>query len=269
MVGRAKGNFHIGLLFSLVGHALLFYVMLFMAVPRFSSLGTPVVYSISLEGGRTLGGISQVPKPGADKLIAPPKSASPPAPKSAKKEPAAGKTEQAAVSLVEKKTPDQSKTQDKKSGDKTEEKGKKEAAPSKAPPAPDIHQQYQQAMQRYLGESSDGGGKGFGAARLGGKGMGGGVLRPPEFFQYRDLLKNHIKHGWRWYDKSAALTAWVYFKLKPDGAIDNVTLAQSSGNREYDDSVVRAVYKANPAPPPPQNVYEYFEEVRIEFEPGE
>jgi len=275
LVGRATNDFQVGLFFSLLGHGMLFYSLLFLVTPRFSNLGAPVVYSVTLEGGKTLGGISQVPLTDKKTLIAPPKNVSVPPEKGTEKK--AGKEkaeldkkEGAQVSLAEKK--EETKPAEKK-GETKPEQGKKEGAKdgqkNKPLTAGEINKQYQQAMQRYLGESADAGGKGFGAARLGGSGMGGGVLRPPEFFRYRDLLKNHIKKGWRWYDTTAQLTAWVYFELRPDGTIDNVSLAQSSGNREYDESVLRAVYKASPAPPPPESVYQFFEKVRIEFQPGD
>ena len=144
---------------------------------------------------------------------------------------------------------------------KTEKEKAKEAAQN-------IQKKYQEAMQRYTGESADAGGSGFGAAKLGGKSMGGGQKVPLEVLQYRSMLANHIKSGWRWHDVSANLTATVYFEISPDGALGNIKLDSGSGNREYDDSAVRAVHKASPVPAPPPNVYkDYFRYVRMEFDP--
>lgn len=270
MIEAARNEFGVGLLLSCMGHALLLYAMVFLITPRFADLGKPVVYSVTLEGGKTLGGISQVAATDKKEPVAPPKNVSAPE-KAPEKEPEKLVTEdkKAEVSLAEK---EKQKLEEKKAAEKEAEskKQKAQAKPTpKQPTAAEIDKEYQKAMQRYRGESTDAGGKGFGAGSLGGSGMGGGVLRPPEFFQYRDLLKATIKHGWRWYDTSASLTALVYLEMSREGVISNVAIAQSSGNREYDESVVRAVYKASPVPPPPASVYEFFEKVRIEFQPGD
>jgi len=124
-------------------------------------------------------------------------------------------------------------------------------------------------MQRYLGESTESTGKGFGAAKLGGNGMGGGVQRPPEFFTYRQILRDSVKRGWKWYNTQAALVTWVTFDIGPDGVISNVSVSEGSGNREFDESVLRAVYKASPLPPPPATVYNDFRSVRLSFDPRE
>ena len=269
MVGSSKNDFYVGLIFSVLGHCMLFYTLLFLAVPRIADLGKPVVYSITLEGGKTLGGIAQVPQTDKQAPLAPPKNVSA-EPDQAKVEAEKNKApEKAEVSIPDKKEPETPKVDEKNQAEKKTKEAEKVKEAPKQPPAADVNRQYQKAMQRYLGESSDGGGKGFGAARLGGSGMGGGVLRPPEFFQYRDLLKNRIKSGWRWYDTTANLTAWVYFELGRDGTITNVSVVQGSGNSEFDESVVRAIYKASPVPPAPENVYQFFEKVRIEFNPSE
>lgn len=128
---------------------------------------------------------------------------------------------------------------------------------------------YQQAMQRYLGHSSDAGGSGFGGAALGGQGMGGGIVKPREFFIYMQLLKDRVKQGWRWFDSRATLVAEVEIAIAPSGTIDNQRIIRSSGNNEFDQSVLRAVRAANPLPPPPQNVYADFRLVRILFDPRE
>ena len=267
-VEAARNDFGVGLLLSCLGHILLVYLLVFYVVPRRPKLGQPVVYSITLEGGKTLGGISQVPTTEKKEPIAPPKNIEEPA---RKEEPATSQADpKAEVSLSEKKAEPTAKPQVKEKETEKAGKAKPTAKPTiKQPTAADINKQYQQAMQRYRGESADAGGRGFGAARLGGSGMGGGVLRPPEFFHYRDLLKATIKRGWRWYDTSAKLVAQVYFEIAPDGTITNVQILQGSGNREYDDSVVRAIYKASPVPAPPESVYQWFKEVRTEFEPGD
>ena len=97
--------------------------------------------------------------------------------------------------------------------------------------------------------------------------MGGGVLMPPEFFTYRQIIRNRVKSGWNWFNSNAALTTWVIFSIAPDGTISEARIAEGSGNREYDESVMRALYKASPLPPPPETVYEHFKSVKMSFDP--
>lgn len=267
MVESQRSNYLLGLTASAVGHTLLAIVLIFQLGRGNSVLLQPAIYSVTVEGGTSIGGIGQVPKDDKKQAVAPPKTVQSPAPakeekkqevKEAKVKPEPKKpVEKAEVSLKEKKEKEQPK--------KPEKTTKKEVKETSA----DIDKRLASAMQRYLGESTDAGGKGFGAARLGGKGMGGGTLLPAEALMYRDLLKNRIKQGWRWYDTSAALQSGVVFEISTSGEISNVEIVNSSGNREFDDSVLRAVYKASPVPAPPEKVYEYFKKVRMVFDPRE
>lgn len=224
----------------------------------------PTVYSVTLEGGTSLGGMAQTPKSNEKSPVAPPK-------KVTQEEPSLPKTKE----RESKKVQHEEKEQDTVAlPRKTTTTPKKVAEEKKAPPKEseslaEINKALQKATQRYLGESSAGGGKGFGAAALGGKGMGGGVVRPPEFFTYKNLLEQRIRQGWRWFDRDSSLTAQVSFKITPEGRILDADILRGSGNSGFDDSVIRALEKASPVPPPPQSVYEYFREVRMTFDPRE
>jgi colicin import membrane protein len=118
----------------------------------------------------------------------------------------------------------------------------------------------------YEGESANVGGDGFGAAKLGGKGMGGGTLASAEKVAYANALQQHVKSGWRWLTGKDRLQALVMVRILPDGTINDVKIAQSSGNSNFDDSVVRAVRKANPVPAPPAKFYRDFSAVRFVFD---
>ena len=131
----------------------------------------------------------------------------------------------------------------------------------------DINKALERAVKKYTGESTDAGGEGFGSTGQGGRGFGGGETRPPEFFRYQQLLESHVKRGWRWHDPSIPLRASVCFRLAENGNMSDITLCTSSGDPKFDSSVFRAVQKANPAPVPPSNVYEFFRRVRITFTP--
>lgn len=262
--------------------------MLYLAFGGFDFGGfeEPVIYSITIEGGKSIGGLSQVPKKDEKATMAPPKKVQEPeAPEKKaepeKKEETKAETppdEKAEVSLVEKKEPkkeevrpqkvEPKKVEPKKEEPKKKEEKKKEI-PKKDPGSAERDKRLQDAVQRYLGESTDAGGKGFGAAKVGGSGMGGGIQRPPEYFTYRKLLEDRIKSGWRWYDSNATLITQIEFYVKPDGTIDNVSVLQGSGNREFDDSVMRALQKANPVPPPPATINSFLNPVRMAFDPRE
>ena len=100
--------------------------------------------------------------------------------------------------------------------------------------------------------------------------MGGGLVRPPEFFAYLRILERHIKDGWRWYDDTTPLRVQIEFEIAPDGIVSGIRIAASSGSAKFDDSVLRAIKKASPVPPPPPSVYEqYFKSVRMTFDPQE
>jgi colicin import membrane protein len=253
----------VGLSLSLIGHGL----MLLFLTSRLAWLGrdvhAPQIYSVTLEGGKTLGGVSQVPEKSDKSPPAPLKKVS--APEEKKEEP----DEKAEVSLKEHPTPVPPKKEEKKKVEPKKVPEKKPTPKPKEPSPKEVQRQYEQAMQRYLGESSEAGGKGFGAGALGGRGMGGGLQRPPEFFRYRDMIRTMIKKGWRWYDTNAELVTTGVFEISPRVEVSNVEVEKSSGNREYDDSVLRAVYKANPLPPPPETVYRDFAKVRMNFDPRE
>ena len=241
---------------------------------------TGLVYSVSLESGSVLGGKDQISSK-EKQVIAPIKNVAT-APEKQKIEPPVAPPD-AEVSLKEKEkekikpvaTPVPKITPvvaEKISVTKKAEVKKPEAEKPKvkALQKDDVERDYQKALQRYLGESSDAGGAGFGAAKIGpGRGMGGGQQMPPEFFTYRQLLRSRIRSGWRWFDIKTTLVTRVSFRIGERGEISEVEVVSTSGNREFDSSVLRAIAKANPLPPPPQSVYEQFKYVLMNFDPRE
>ncbi len=275
-----------GLSVSVVGHIVLALIVFVGVFPNFGDVPEPVVYSISIEGGKSLGGMSQVPKDNKPSQLAPMKNVAAEAKKESELKTEDSKEAQkeepvddAEVSVAEKKptpkptaqptppkvqTPKPSPTPAKKADAKNDAKNKQKSD------GEDTDKRLQAALQRYLGESSDGGGKGFGAARVGGSGMGGGVVRPPEFFVYEKIVRSRIKEAWRWNNTAETLITVIAFEIEPDGVIKNVRLVKTSGDSAYDESVMRAAMKASPLPPPPKSVYEqYFKSVRITFDPRE
>ena len=133
--------------------------------------------------------------------------------------------------------------------------------------AQDINNAYQKAMAKALGESVNAGGVGVGSTGKGGKGFGGGVGRSPEWLAYYNRLTAYVKKGWNWHDAGANISGSVSFNIAPDGKVSGVKLNESSGDTAFDNSIIRAVNRANPVPAPPPSVYEDFKFVAVKFKP--
>jgi len=94
---------------------------------------------------------------------------------------------------------------------------------------------------------------------------GGGSVVGFEFLSYRQRIFGTIKSNWTNTVRTAGLVAAVRFQLGPDGDVSNVELVRSSGDRVYDQAVVRAVQRSNPLPPPPERYRDDFREVIVDF----
>lgn len=109
-------------------------------------------------------------------------------------------------------------------------------------------------------------GSGSGPATIGGAaGEGGsGVVRGLEFIMYTQQVKRQVKEGWIVTERKPGLTAKVRFGVEPNGAIFGMELTKSSGDGTFDQSVLRAVQKANPLPPPPVLYQQAFVREKVE-----
>jgi colicin import membrane protein len=114
---------------------------------------------------------------------------------------------------------------------------------------------------------SSGTGEGQGAAALGPGGTGGGVPKGIDFIRYQNQMLSTIKNNWVWVGQRGNLRVTVRFNIKDNGEIVGLKLVQASGNASYDDSVLRAVRKSSPLPPPPEDVRRDFSEVELAFRP--
>ncbi|MBP9837554.1 MAG: cell envelope integrity protein TolA [Proteobacteria bacterium] len=171
-----------------------------------------------------------------------------------------------------KKKLEEQKKKEEEEDKKQAEKDKKEDADKKKEKEQrdkQLSESIKKLKNQYEGESADAGGKGFGAASLGGKGMGGGTLSSLEKVAYSNALQKHIKEGWHWLGGSEHLVAKVQVKIAQDGKILDVQIIHSSANNNFDDSVVRAVYKASPVPVAPENLYNEFATVIFTFDSAE
>ncbi len=306
--GGETNAYLIGTLVSLVCHLTLFAITILILENSASTMNkAPDVFTVTLEGGEVLGGTTQVPKEGA-KIKKPPlgldadrekpeEKKSPGTDKETKTEPSKTEppkeevkekalTQPAVVDDPEKLLKERKAAKEKKQQEvkKQEEEKKKLDEDAKKKSAEDQKKKNEtEKKQRddrlknianrfrtnYEGESASAGGEGFGAARVGGKGMGGGTLASIEKIAYANQLQEHVKSEWHWLAGSDRLRALVRVRLMPDGHINDVRIEQSSGNSNFDDSVVRAVRKSDPCPPPPTNLYADFEDVRFWFDSHE
>jgi TolA protein len=92
---------------------------------------------------------------------------------------------------------------------------------------------------------------------------------PPEASAYGKILSRRIKESWDWKDKTAPLVTTAKFEIGHDGTLGSVSIERSSGNSEFDESVLAAIRKATPFPAPPKEYYHYFKVVRITVDPRE
>ena len=292
-----------------------------------NAIGTNQVFSVTIEGGVNLGGISQAPKPGAKKILTPEqnqdeksvektpekttekttppetvkektpeKSVPPPEEKpqkeltqpSAVEDPAKALQEKKLLEEKERKVQEEKKKEEQQKKQKEVEEKEKEKEKKRKEDEKRQEEKEKQAREhereernkkldealkrvqnQYEGESANAGGKGFGAGSLGGKGMGGGTITSIEKYAYQNELQRYVKSGWHWLGGSEHLVAKVRVKILQNGQLQDARIEVSSGNRNFDDSVVRAVAKASPVPPPPPGIYEDFKDVTFTFDSKE
>ncbi|HQH27413.1 MAG TPA: hypothetical protein PLP17_08460, partial [Oligoflexia bacterium] len=256
----------LGILCSAVLHILGAVIAIVIWEHNAASASRPAeIFSVTLEGGEKLGGITQVPKEGgrnrkplvdvdalpyeepkkggakdedageakaAEKKLEAPSAVDDPEKilaekrklEEAEKKKAAER--KAADEKKKKEELEKKKAQDAKA--KAEEAAKQAAADKKKLDDERKARDRQLAAAtnrmrvRYDGESANAGGVGFGAARLGGTGMGGGTLAPAEKIAYADTLQQHVKSGWHWLPGSARLQAEVRVRILPSGVIQDV-----------------------------------------------
>jgi TonB family protein len=114
---------------------------------------------------------------------------------------------------------------------------------------------------------SAGPGEGEGAAALGQGGRGGGVVKGIEFISYRNRVLTTIRENWSWVPQRTDLKVTVHFGIRDNGEIVGLKIVQPSGDRTYDESVLRALRKSTPLPPPPESYRSEFMDYTITFTP--
>ncbi len=112
--------------------------------------------------------------------------------------------------------------------------------------------------------------EGGGAGEAGtGTARNGGVVRGMEFLAYRGRMLDRIKDRWTWIGKRGDLEVTVGFGVGADGEIFGLKLLKLSGDASFDESVVRAVHRSSPLPPPPAGYVRDFAQVEVTFRPSD
>jgi TonB family protein len=122
-----------------------------------------------------------------------------------------------------------------------------------------------------------GGGPVLGTSASAGRGAGVGsgtgslgMLRDPQFLLYYQSVQERIKNAWSFAGGNKDLTTTVKFAIGPDGKLTGLAVARSSNNESFDQSVLRAIRRASPFPPPPEQYRDQFAQgVQAVFKMGE
>jgi colicin import membrane protein len=277
--------------FSGVAHAALIAVLLIVPFLPIKERSYPV-YSVDLVGGEKIGGGAGTSVAPAPKVKPVPEVKASPeiketkreAKKEAKKPKEEVRPNPAELKETKKKVPDSraemalaAKAKKEKEAAETEQvreklKQLREKRIDDALAAIRSRTESQEKMaqqQQKAAATSTAAGKEPGAAALGTGGTGGGIVAGAEFIRYFNEMRERIKSGWTWAGRRTDLVASVSFSVQENGEIVGVKLVRGSGDSSYDDSVIRALRKANPLPPPPESHRKEFSEVELAFTPKE
>ena len=110
-------------------------------------------------------------------------------------------------------------------------------------------------------------GKGYGV----GAGSGSeGIQQDAGFLLYYQQVQKKIKDAWSFAGDNPELTATVTFGINPDGSLNAIKVTESSRDPAFDDSVVRAIRRAAPFPPPPEKYRaQFWQGIEAVFKLGE
>lgn len=156
----------------------------------------------------------------------------------------------------------------------------KKKVPEKATPTADEMDQLKQKIQslrkktEYLDVAKaggGGGGKASGAAGLPLSGDGTGRPLDPMTQKYLMDIWDKIKGAWNVPGMASKkdLETIVTIKIRKDGRIVDINIEKRSGNRVYDESILRVLRAVEPLPPIPQSLNMDSLEVGFRFLPGD
>ncbi len=111
-----------------------------------------------------------------------------------------------------------------------------------------------------------GAGRGMGGF---GTGAGGGAPQGADFLLYYNEMILRIRDSWVWVGGQRDLEVEVGFGISPNGDIEEIRVVRASGDRSYDESVLRALRALRNLGPPPERHRQTFSDVRLTFQPAD
>jgi colicin import membrane protein len=276
------------LLLSLLFHLALIVSLFIVPLMPSRRAPTPPIYTVDLVGGEKIGGnklgteLLPPAKETAKKAISEPPAPPPEAKKEKVEKPEKAEKAKAVEKsvIIPEKVPSKDATKKEPSKKETVTEAKSEAKSDEGSLDSVRERLIQSAMERVKNRAetaqktskgdviSTGPGEGDGAAALGSGGRGGGVVKGMDYVIYQNRLLSTIKENWAWVGgQRSNLRIVVHFNIKENGEIIGLKVVQPSGDLSYDESVVRAVKKSSPLPPPPESVRKDFSEVELTFRP--
>ena len=235
------------------------------------------VYTVDLVGGEKLGGgagtaVAPAPEvqkaPEVTREVRKAKQETPPPPKVAKE--SKKKVPESRAEMTEKIAAAKAKKELEEAGaEKAREKLKQlrerriEEALAAIRSRAETEEKKQQ--QQKAAATSTAVGEKAGAATVGAGGTGGGIVKGVEFVRYLADMKQRIKSSWTWLGRRTDLVVTMHFSIQDNGEITGLKLVRASGDTSYDDSVIRALKKASPLPPPPESYRKEFADVELDF----
>ncbi len=96
-----------------------------------------------------------------------------------------------------------------------------------------------------------------------------GRLEDLQYLLYFRTIQQRVKDAWTFPGGANDLSADVEFSISTDGTLNGVKIAKGSGDSAFDESVLRAIRRAAPFPPPPDRYRAQFSDVISSFKLGE
>lgn len=242
------------------------------------------VYTVDLVGGEKLGGGAGTSVAPAPKAKPAPEVKAAPEVKETKKAKETVRPNPAELKEVKKKVPDTRAEMTEKLAQAKVKKEAEEAAAEKTrerlkqlrekridealadiKSRAEAEEKRQQVPQKAGPATSTLKGESPGAAAPGVGGTGGGIVEDVEFIAYRNEISERIKTSWTWAGRRGDLRVLVHMSIQDSGEISGLKITRSSGDASFDDSVIRALRKANPLPPPPEKFRQKFSDVNVPF----
>jgi TonB family protein len=63
---------------------------------------------------------------------------------------------------------------------------------------------------------------------------------------YTSQIRKKVAGQWRWAESYGSLRVLLYFKISRDGSVNDISVKESSGNKEYDKNALDTIRRASP-----------------------